>query len=431
MNTAKKLLAFLMALILTFMAGCSQSGSNSAAEIYMEKAQKYVDEKNYAAAIDILQLGLEATGDDSIAEALAEVIEFQNAESENENKAKFDLDSTTDDKKDSREELIGVSSNVPDTKQMANDIVARGANCLYLNNQTEYLNVTELELLRRKTDADYDEAHVSVVLENEYYTTYAEMILYYEFYDIGGWVLEYYEMQNHVSSAKKSVVCEADVINYYGPYFDSFAITTHESGTNGNGVFSDYYEFECALEYPYMSEIFYGYYCLEFYDDYWHESSFIAPAKTDWSRVLGTWVYEQAGEVIEIEITDIVNTTEKLDSTLSYADVAFRYETSAWNNYNPNIIRQASKTPRTEALQTENVTIFKEKIAVGGDTFNISKGFFVWIKLGAATEANDSVCLEINRESGVSGINFEIDYGSESFSGYGDQKGTIAFCKIN
>lgn len=81
MNTAKKLLAFLMALILMVTAGCSQNGSDSAAEIYMEKAQKYIDTKDYAAAIDILQLGMETVEDNALSEMLAEVIELQIAES--------------------------------------------------------------------------------------------------------------------------------------------------------------------------------------------------------------------------------------------------------------------------------------------------------------------------------------------------------------
>lgn len=148
------------------------------------------------------------------------------------------------------------------------------------------------------------------------------------------------------------------------------------------------------------------------------------PVETDWSRVSETWVYEQAGEFIEIELIDIV---EK--STLNRADAVFRYETSAWDNYNPNVITQEPKTPLTEALQTKETIISEDKMTVGENEYKLGKSFIVWIELG--TGVYDSVRLDIDRESGVCGVNFEIDYGSESFCRYGDRKGTAVFRKIN
>lgn len=81
MNMAKKWIAGLMVLALMLTAGCSQQSADSAAEIYMEKAQKYIDAKDYSAAIDILQLGMETVEDNALSEMLAEVIELQIAES--------------------------------------------------------------------------------------------------------------------------------------------------------------------------------------------------------------------------------------------------------------------------------------------------------------------------------------------------------------
>lgn len=82
MEKAKKLCALLMALALMVTAGCGnesvdKNSINEAANIYIEKAQKYVDEKDYAAAIDILQLGLKTIDDKMLEEMLNEVIELQ------------------------------------------------------------------------------------------------------------------------------------------------------------------------------------------------------------------------------------------------------------------------------------------------------------------------------------------------------------------
>lgn len=78
-----KFVCMLLAIcMLASLAGCGaqdagKTGASDAANAYMEKAQKYVDENNYAVAIDILQLGVDTLGEEALKEMLADVIALQ------------------------------------------------------------------------------------------------------------------------------------------------------------------------------------------------------------------------------------------------------------------------------------------------------------------------------------------------------------------
>ena len=85
MKKAKKMCALLIALSLMLATGCAnqsagRNDTHAAADMYIEKVQRYIDEKDYAAAIDILQLGLETIDDEALEEMLDEVIELQIAD---------------------------------------------------------------------------------------------------------------------------------------------------------------------------------------------------------------------------------------------------------------------------------------------------------------------------------------------------------------
>ena len=120
MTTAKKVCALLMVLTVLLTTGCGTHGetkddTSSAADIYIEKAQKYVDEKDYAAAIDILQLGMETVEDEALEEMLGEVIELQIADT-TEDKAttgtEKDAETDTNYNTDTEQQVFDISKYV-------------------------------------------------------------------------------------------------------------------------------------------------------------------------------------------------------------------------------------------------------------------------------------------------------------------------------
>ncbi len=120
MTTAKKVCALLMVLAVLLTTGCgthseTKDDTSSAADIYIEKAQKYVDEKDYAAAIDILQLGMETVDDEALEEMLGEVIELQIADTTEEKTAtetEKDAETDTNDNTDAEQQVFDISKYV-------------------------------------------------------------------------------------------------------------------------------------------------------------------------------------------------------------------------------------------------------------------------------------------------------------------------------
>ncbi len=119
-TTAKKVCALLMVLTVLLTTGCgthseTKDDTSSAADIYIEKAQKYVDEKDYAAAIDILQLGMETVDDEALEEMLGEVIELQisdTTEDKTATETEKDAETDTNDNTDTEQQVFDISKYV-------------------------------------------------------------------------------------------------------------------------------------------------------------------------------------------------------------------------------------------------------------------------------------------------------------------------------
>lgn len=372
MKKARVIFALLAVLTLMFMAGCGQNDETDdtgdtgvSAQQYIEKAQKYIDEENYNAAIDILQLGLEAIEDEALEKMLSEIIERQAAES-------AEIKDT-----DERESKSDSETSSPDEDQMTDDILAAGINCFYLDNQAEYLDISELELLRRKTDADYDESYVSVLFENDYYTVSAEMTLYYGLYDVGGWVLEDCVFTHYQSAAKMLPVTSESFAAQMCNYFNSCEVLDRYSWINTAGNYCESISFGSEIKYECWSIHLKGDYSFEFCDDIWHEYPLVAVEYVDWSPLIGTWEYREQNFTegidhysveLRLNITDVTQISDNqlqitynghtyfcgIGSSLGYIDEDFPEKTRTVKIYasTENILGNEIKLPCDTELGT-------------------------------------------------------------------------------
>lgn len=221
------------------------------------------------------------------------------------------------------------TDSIPNEEQMSSDLLNSGANIFSLNNQDEYLDIEQLEVLRRKTNSDYDEVYVSVSLSNEQYVVEAEYTLYYSYYDVGGWVLDTYSLTSHQSGVTGPLLDDAALINYCSQFFSSAEIVDRTYGIDTSGIYQDNISLYTTQESTYITEIYSCYINLSFYDDYWHETCNIDLYDVDWSRLIETWQFTHYDEYVELTITDIFFT----DS--NYITVAYDYKTSPWHDDGP------------------------------------------------------------------------------------------------
>lgn len=312
---------------------------------------------------------------------------------------------------------LAESPSVPDEEQMSADILNVGANIFSLNNQDEHLSINTLELLRRKTDSGYDEAHITVTFENERYTVDAEYTLYYSFYDVGGWVLDTYTLDSHQSSATKPLMDDAAFIGYCNQFFSSTEITDRAYGVDSSGIYQDDISFCTTRESTYFTEMYSGHINLAFYDDYWHETCVIEPYTVDWSRLMGTWQFTHYDEYVELTITDITFTDA------DHITVTYDYRTSPWHDDGPWYgyydFYWTSGESREVTGETSQLSLIRPEFIFDGVSCpyigSIQKG--IHIGLGGYTDYQACFWVYIDIDNGLYIDKFMSDYKREGWEG--------------
>lgn len=315
-------------------------------------------------------------------------------------------------------DLIG-SPSVPDKEQMTADILSAGANIFFLNNQDESLNINALDLLRRKTDSDYDEAHVSVALANDRYTVDAEYTLYYSYYDVGGWVLDTYTLDSHQSSVTGPLLDDAAFIGYCNQFFSSTEITDRTHGVDPSGIYQDNISFCTTRESTYFTEVYSGHINLAFYDDCWHETCVIEPCAVDWDRLMGTWQFTHYDEYVELTITDIAF----IDA--DHITVTYDYKTSPWHDDGPwygyynSAFYWTSGEPREVTGETSQLSLIRPEFIFDGVSCpyigSIQKG--IHIGLGGYTDYGACFWVYIDIDNGLYIDKFMSNYKREGWEG--------------
>lgn len=111
----RRLLALILVLclMLSMFSGCGKKEENTVAKTYLDLAEDFINEKDYDSAVEILQQGLDATGDKDVAEMLEKAILLQ-----------VNGTSDTDDNRESKDkESIPPSSTSTDNTNTNTDSI--------------------------------------------------------------------------------------------------------------------------------------------------------------------------------------------------------------------------------------------------------------------------------------------------------------------
>ena len=306
----KKVFSFIFACVLLIsLAGCSsqdnsKAGSDGASvEIYLDKAQVFIDQGDYSSAIELLEKGYEITKDERLATLLAEAY-AQQLESEkgttpptsNQDEPP-DVSDTTDPTEPQQPGLevpditINPSLQFPDIVKIQQDLIDRGENTFYIDYEDVELRVESVEVLRRKSGEKNDEIHVAVSFSNEYYIVNEELTLFYSYYDVGGWYLEDYIITSYQSKAINNPVSNEDFLEMLSYQFDSYSIDSRAHEISADGTYYDHITFSVSVEYEYLVVWFKGTYTYAFMDSMWIQNHDMWIANYDWSKLQDTFVY--------------------------------------------------------------------------------------------------------------------------------------------
>lgn len=281
----------------------------------------------------------------------------------------------------------------PDEPQIAKDLVAQGINVYMLNLNDEYLDVSNVEILRRKTNISDDEVYISVQFENEIYCVDAEYTLFYSYYDVGGWHLDDYAMTFYQSSAKKSPYDEDTFISFACQSFSDCTILNHDYGVNDAGEYYDYITFLGVYNCNYSTANVTGQYSAVFSNDIWHEECYFDDVEMNFEKMYGIWQYiHDNGDYVYFDLINI----DIYDSDNS--EITYSYSTSAWNWLN---VYSANNTAFVSPATTKRVILTWETITLMGIDVQMPDGISATIQLGNRSQtSNNTGYLSLDKDSG-------------------------------
>lgn len=223
----------------------------------------------------------------------------------------------------------------PNEKFIINDLKKNNVNVFKLNYCDETLNVDSLKITKRKTEGDSDTVYVSAVFKNDDYTVKADITLYYSFYTVGGWVLDYHEITSYKSSANKPFYTNDTFVQFLRENFDDGKIVNRDHGVNGDENYYDDISFSGSLKYNYLTTTITGTYSMVFADDVWYREIVFDGISHDWSKLNGTWKYtHDNGDYIILEAKNVSDIGgEKYSMSYSYSTSSWKW-LDAWYNDN-------------------------------------------------------------------------------------------------
>lgn len=207
--------------------------------------------------------------------------------------------------------ISGCGSSNLSENQIKEDLTAQGDIALIDIGYGSYfeerdLQITDVVINKRQTNEKDDTVYCTVTMEDDWYRCSADYVLYYNFYDQGGWILDDYYAEGQMITPLKGVpeeFAEGELNNYF---FDTYELV--DSSFNEEDWSA---ELTYHLTYDRMNVSFdddatlYYYFSSEGNEGTWTPSLFYDETSFKWD-VLGEWKRSESGGLQwDITIKDV------------------------------------------------------------------------------------------------------------------------------
>lgn len=321
-------------------------------------------------------------------------------------------------------ESTTLSSNVADLSKIKADLISNKANVFELNYQSERLDINSINLTKRKIENDTDTVYVSVEFGNDAYGVSTEMILYYFFYDVGGWILEHYDIMEYNSFAKKPYYTNETLSAYLNQSFNSSKVAQRKHGADSQGIYRDDISFSAKATYSYMTASVEGKITMQFKNDVWQKQVVFNKINCDWSKCIGTWKYiHQTGDYVIFDIEDM--SQSQIDNSIFSGEIAYSYSTSPWKWVDE--IYGVNYVDYSEPLKTKTYMGTCEKVEWLGMTINLPQRVYITISLGGQYWGDDKPHIT---STGVHSVFMDKDDGVKLSIVPKDSKGSKSFSVV-
>lgn len=209
----------------------------------------------------------------------------------------------------------------PSENQMAKDIDSFGANVISLENGEYTLETKSIKIDKAKKETEQYLVYCTATQESDMFKANNSYVMIYNYYDIGGWVLDECYVEN-VDMTPKTSIPEEEARDYAdgGNNFTSLDYSETEKVSDVQYIF----HYVGKYEYTYMDDIYNIDVTCTYDNEYgWSIFSEEVSSYHDWSKMCGTWSGEDTENSgwkykIVIKEVDEVAGEIKCDVTLAY-----------------------------------------------------------------------------------------------------------------
>lgn len=184
------------------------------------------------------------------------------------------------------------------TTTYANDIIADIPNSLIsftVDGIPIDLSIESLEIIKRQTNEKDDNIYCTVIMSNTDYRLSMDCYFLYNYYDVGGWILDYYEIQNQPILIPLTGISTETAHSYLSQYYE---ILGANSATFSADTGVSYFNFSIKEDHTYCSfsgniDVFYSFsYQVDFEESSCNISARWIPEVGDLGSITYDWNVE-------------------------------------------------------------------------------------------------------------------------------------------
>ena len=227
----------------------------------------------------------------------------------------------------------------PDESQIKADLMTQNANYFNIAKENTCLDIETIEIIRRKSDDQYDEVYVSALLRNEHYVVETGYVLFYSLYDVGGWCLDSYGTEDFYVTGIKAPITEDEFRAKLLKTFSNCEILDRTQEMDSMGNWRDIFSFSTSLWEPCLNLKYTGTAAYGYEDDCWQEQFDFDEPSIDWGGLVDSWSVSQKGVYAktansgggkcDIDIAIDISGAKQLSETeleVSYSGSVYVYE---------------------------------------------------------------------------------------------------------
>ena len=184
---------------------------------------------------------------------------------------------------------------------MAKDIDSFGANAIAMSSGTYTLKTSSIEITKAKEEAEQYVVYCTAKQESDMFKASNSYKMTYNFYDVGGWVLDECIVEK-IDMIPKTTIPEEEA-RYYatgGHNFTSLTCTNTEKVSDTQYIF----HYVGKYEYNYMDDVYNNDVVCTYDNSFgWIISYSPKGSYHDWSKMYGTWYGEYEPNIFKTTLT--------------------------------------------------------------------------------------------------------------------------------